>query len=346
MRKGLCVFFLIFACVPAAWAWGAQVHRAITWLSLDALPEDAPAWLRPDAVRQRAAFQSNQPDRWRGSSSLVLKHENDPEHYLDIDDLAQFDLTLDALPKFRGEYLRRMAAAKALHPDRIAPYDASKDSARSHEWPGFLPYAIAEHYAKLQAAFRQVRILEQVNDPARREQLEQARAIVVYELGTLSHFVADAAQPLHTTKHYDGWVGENPAGYKWREKFHSYIDEGWAVRHGWGYAAQRGRLKITALLNADDPWGDFLAGMQRAHAQLEPLYKLERDGLLDGPEGEALMTERLNDAAAMLSATIWAAYRSSAPDPKQIDSWLHYDAYDPNELPPGPDGPASQPSGH
>jgi len=345
MRKGVRVFFLICWVVPAGWAWGAQVHRAITWLALDALPPEAPAWLQSDATRQRLAFQANQPDRWRGSSSLVLKHENDPEHYLDIDDLGQFDLKLESLPKFRGEYLREMAAAKALHPDQMAPYDAGKDAARSQEWPGVLPHAIAEHYAKLQAAFKQVRILEQVNDPARREQLEQARAIAVYELGMLSHFVADAAQPLHTTKHYDGWIGDNPSGYKWREKFHSYVDEGWARRHNWGYPAQRGHLNVTVQVNPEDPWQDFLAHVQRSHAQLEALYALERDGKLDGPEGEKLMAERLDDAASMLSAAIGAAYRSSEPDAKQVESWLHYDSYDPNEYLPSAAVPTSQPAG-
>ena len=32
-------------------------------------------------------------------------------------------------------------------------------------------------------------------------------------MGVMGHYVGDCAQPLHTTKHHNGWVGENPHGY-------------------------------------------------------------------------------------------------------------------------------------
>lgn len=326
--KLLFVFLAVLSLVPAAWAWGAHVHRTLTYLALDGLPADAPAWLRDPVVRQRIAFETNQPDRWRGWNSDVLKHENDPEHYLDVEDLDQFGLTLDALPRLRGEYVRAMVMAKCAHPEKMAPYDAEKDPARTHEWPGYVPYAVAEHYAKLQAAFNQVRILEELNDPARREQLEQSRALAIIHLGALAHFVEDIAQPLHTTKHHNGWVGENPAGYKWRDRFHSYIDEGWADKHHITRAALRPAVKYDAKVNAADPWTDVLAYLRRSHAQMEPLYVLERDGKLDGPEGEKLITTQLGDAAAMLSALVWGAYTSAEPTPKQVESWVHYEGTD------------------
>ncbi len=325
MRRLTILLLLTQLAAPAAFGWGARVHRTLTYLALDGLPADAPDWLRDAEVRQRIAFESNQPDRWRGWNSPVLKHENDPDHYLDVELLDQFGLTLETLPKLRNEYLKALVVAKQMHPEKVAPYDATKDPARTHEWPGFLPHAIAEHYARLQAAFNQVRILEQFNDPARRVQLAEARAIAVYHAGQLSHFVTDGAQPLHTTQHYNGWVGENPAGYKWRDKFHAYIDEGFADKHGIGYESPKPQVKFDARVNAADPWEDVLRYLRRSHALVVPLYELERDGKLDGEEGRKLIVGQLNDAAAMLSAILWSAYTSAAPTEEQVKSWVRYE---------------------
>jgi hypothetical protein len=346
MRKfrPLSVLLAVLFAVPAAWPWGAHVHRTLTYLALDGLPADAPAWMREPAVRQRIAFEANQPDRWRGWDSVVLKHENDPEHYLDVEYLDQFGLTLETLPRLRNEYVRVMVVAKTAHPEKVAPYDAEKDPARTHEWPGFVLYAVADHYAKLQAAFNQVRILEQLNDPTRREQLEQSRALAIVHLGALAHFVEDMAQPLHTTKHHNGWVGENPAGYKWRDRFHSYIDEGWADKHHVTRASLKSAVKYAVKVDAADPWNDVLAYMRRSHAQMEPLYALERDGQLDGPEGEKLITTQLGDAASTLSALVWAAYTSAEPTPKQVESWVHYEGNDSDAGAPAPP-PTPSPAG-
>ncbi len=343
MQRLFIALLTVLGIVPGVWAWGAHVHRVLTYVALDALPPDAPAWLRDPAVHDRAAFHSNQPDRWRGWDSPYLKHENDPDHYLDVELLAQLGLTLETVPKLRGEYLRVMAVAKATHPQNVAPYDPSQDPARLHEWPGFVLHAVMEHYAKLQAALDQVRILERLNDPARQMQLEEARSIAIYHVGQLSHFVADIAQPLHTTKHYNGWIGENPAGYKWRDKFHAYIDEGWSARHGVDRPMLAARVKRDVRVNAGDPWDDVLAYLRRSHAQMQPLYALERDGQLDGPEGEKLLLGQLDDAASMLAALIEAACTSAEPTQHQIESWTRYEGSD--APPPAPaTAPGTQPS--
>jgi hypothetical protein len=274
----------------------------------------------------------------------VLRHENDPDHYLDVELLDQFGLTLETVPKLRREYLRAMAIAKHVHPEKVNPYDASQDPARTHEWPGFVLHATAEHYAKLQAAFNQVRILQRLNDPARKHQLEQARAIAVYHLGALSHFVADIAQPLHTTKHYNGWLGDNPKGYVWRDDFHAYIDEGFTDRHDIGLAQLRPHVKYDARVNAADPWDDAVTYLRRSHALMEPLYELERDGKLDTPEGKSFIIERLADATSMISAMIWAAYTSAEPTEEQLTSWVHYNGFDPRRLPPI-EPPTTRPAG-
>lgn len=310
---------------PAALGWGAEVHRTTTRLALDALPPEAPDWLRSPTSVARVVFQANQVDRWRGSDSLVLKHENDADHYLDAELLDGFGLTLDTVPRLRMEYVRQMAVAKQVHPEKVPPYEAGKDPARVHEWPGFVLHAAAEHYAKLQQALRQVRIIESLRDPRRKEDLEQAQAIALYHLGDLSHFVLDISQPLHTTKHYDGWAGENPEKYVWRERFHAYVDSAWQVDQHADGTAIRPLVSCRAVADAADPWNEVLACFKRSHAQVARLYALERDHKLGDQEGRKVLLDQLADGTSLLSGLIWAAYQSSAPTDDQVQSFVRYD---------------------
>src|SRR5262245_14867541 len=93
--------------VPAA-AMGrrAHGHRTITYLALDSLPAEVPAWLREPAFRDQIAEESNEPDRWRGSTIPALGHQNNPDHYLDVEKLDQFGLTLRTVPRLRYDYLQ------------------------------------------------------------------------------------------------------------------------------------------------------------------------------------------------------------------------------------------------
>lgn len=331
MRLACAIALILTAPLPA-WGWSAHGHRMITTLALEGLPAEAPAWLRASDMVARAAYQSNEVDRWRGWRSPTLAHINEPNHYLDIDLLEQFGLTLDSLPRLRGEYLRALILAKDKQPERVAPYDAEKDAARSKEWPGFVVHASREHYAALQASLHQVRILEKLADPARAGQMAQSQANAIYHLGALSHFIGDMAQPLHTTRHYNGWIGENPNGYTTANTFHAKIDGGAIDAHRIEIEDVRPLVRVDRGVNPDEPWPDIVMHLRRSHEHMEPLYVLERDNLLAGPAGRAFLCERLADGAGMLSALVLAAWQSSAPTPKQEELWLFYDTMRPGLL--------------
>lgn len=326
------VLLIASAASPAS-AWDAHGHRTITYLALDGLPSDFPAWAHESPGRHQVAYQSNEADRWRGSRMDYLAHENSPDHYLDVDLLEPFGLTLAKLPKLRYEYLRALVLAKHEHPDTVPPYDAAGDRARTKEWPGLLPYAIVEHYAKLQSSFQTVRILEKLNDPARQHQLAQARANAIYHMGVLGHFVGDAAQPLHTTKHFNGWVGANPNEYTTSNKFHAFIDGDVLDVHGLTYATMRDPMRYDRRVDPRDPWNDALALIGRSFDQVEPLYKLERDRELTQAPGKELIRTQLSDAAATLAAFYRAAWISSAPDEKAIRDFLRFNNFKPELLP-------------
>lgn len=321
-----CLVALCFSCAAAS-GWGAHGHRTITLLALDNLPTDCPSWLISERARRQIAYQSNEPDRWRGVRMAALDHANSPEHYIDLELLKQFGLEFDSLPKLRRNYLRAMAIAKHEHPDRVDAYDASEDPAGKYEWPGFLPYAISEHYAKLVSSMRTARILERIGDPARDKQLRMARANVMYHMGMLSHFVGDAAQPLHTSIHHHGWKGENPEGYTTEYGFHSHIDSEILDVHSLDYEAVRSSVSFDIEVDPEDPWDAVCAEIKRAFEQLEPLYRLERDGELEEDEGRRFIIERLGDGASTLGAFYAAAWRAAAPDDDAVSSFVKYNDF-------------------
>ncbi|MBL8881012.1 MAG: hypothetical protein JNG88_18000 [Phycisphaerales bacterium] len=332
MRRAT-VFILLVNLVTATSAWDAHGHRVITYLALDGLTADMPQFLRENAIRDQIAEQSNEPDRWRGCDVSCLHHENAPDHYLDVELLDQFGLTLDSVPPLRYEYLRALAIAKHEHPDRVDAYDASKDPHRTKEWPGMLPWAIAEHQSKLQSAFNSLRILEALNEPARAHQLAMARANVAYHMGVLSHFVGDAAQPLHTTKHFNGWVGPNPSGYTSAKSFHSYIDGDVIELHKLTYAMLKPAMKHDRRIAEGEEWSATLAHIRRGFERVDELYKLEKSGGLKSEPGKEFISERLRDGAETLTAYYRAAWEAAKPTSKQIADFKKYNNFNPVVLP-------------
>jgi hypothetical protein len=334
-----------------ALAWDAHGHRTITLLAMDrfersltapaAQPEGAEdgraaaavvpgelAWVFTASGRAQAAYQSGEPDRYRAIRSPYLRHENDPEHYFDVEDLRPVGLTLSTVPPLRYEFVKAVAAARAARPDDFPPINPKTDAARTMEWPGFLPYASVEHYFKLVASFRQVRVLESLGDAGRAEQLEAARANVLAHMGHLSHFVGDAAQPLHTTKHHHGWVGENPDGFTTNRGFHAYIDGTILGRHDLSYETLKASCTAERRVDRTDPFRDILAHIQRSYDYVRPLYQLQKTGDLEKEPGKAFISERLCDGAGMLAAMYLAAWEASAMSEQDARDFLRYDAFD------------------
>lgn len=333
MKKWNCAAWCVAALLLAApcQAWDAHGHRLITNIALDgvAAMTGSPSWLNEPEWRRRAAYQSAEADRWRGQRTPALIHENNLDHYIDVEYLDAYGLTLRTVPPLRYEFLRQMSVVRAAHPERWPDYDASKDQFGDRMWPGFLPHSIMEHYAKLQASFRTLRLLEAVDGPGRADQIEQARSNVIFHIGMLSHFVGDAAQPLHTTQHFNGWTGPNPNGYTTSNRFHAYIDGGVLETHAITYETVRPLADFDLCVAEADPWADVLTHIERSFAHMEQLYQMEKDGSLDQAPGKALIEARLADGAEMLAAMIHAAWVTSEPDGaevKRFSGWTPPDA--------------------
>ena len=305
----------VAALVVTMLGWSAPGHRTITEVAIGLLPEGFPGWVRDPIGVAKASYESNEPDRWRGTRLPAMGHENNADHYMDLELLKDYGLTLETLPRLRYEFVdavvRAAPSGEVFDPERI----------------GLLAYAIAEHYAKVQASFNSVRILEEIGDPARALQLEEARANALYHMGQLSHFVGDAAQPLHETIHHHGWVGENPNGYTTDRGFHSFIDYGVVKAHGLGPKGMAEFARPMAEISSEGVWDATIALMKRSFEQLEPLYALQKSGDLDREPGRRFIGERMADAASVLAGMYARAWEDAAPTERQTRDWVKYNSF-------------------
>jgi len=322
--------------LPAALGWGAHGHRVVTQLAMDRFDADAPEWLRGEELHERLAFQSNEPDRWKGTPTLALKHENNPDHFIDVEHLWLMDLTLESLPRLRRDYIAHTAISR--HEDPAASpgtWNPDSDLAKAYQYPGFLPHAMLEHYEKLRSSFHTVRALEALAASGEEvgARLEQARENAIYHMGVLSHFVGDAAQPLHTTEHFNGWVGDNPSGYTTDSRFHEYVDSGVIDRHGVTRASSAGASSVEFHIDPHDPWPAILSYLGQSFRLVEPLYALEKTGALNEEAGRAFIEERLDAAGAMLAAMYQAAWDAAVPTAASTESFLKYADYRPVDEP-------------
>ena len=332
--KNAFVGAIMFSAASLAHAWNGVGHIAITELALDAASDDMPAWINNALFHERVAFMCNEPDRRRGAGLTNLDHENNPEHYFDIDQLERdFDLSFEALPPLRYDFVLAMGKAMHNEPERFVRQ--ASDKAGIGWMPGFLPYAMHEDYVKLVSAFRMCRILEEFaqDDPLRANELMQARAEAAHHMGILAHWTADAAQPLHTTIHHHGWIGDNPEGYTTERGIHAYIDGGVLRAHDLNADTLVGALEIEPIEVADtaNPWDEILAHIERSFEQVEPLYRMERDDQLKTDKGRAFILDRLSDGAGTLAGLYQAAWEQSEIDDQDIATYLKYEAPSPNQ---------------
>jgi len=304
-------------------AWYEPGHRIVNQLALDSLPADFPSWVHEPANADRIVFLSQEPDRWRHTRELLLQHDNALDHFIDLEQLAAAGIDVSTLTPFRYQFVAEFAAGRAAHPDRFRTIDPAKDRDFSLEWPGFLPWAIAEYYAKLQTQFSYLKSYERYGTP---DEIANARANVIYVMGVMGHFVGDGSQPLHTTVNKSGWVGPNPNGYTTTD-FHALIDGGFIAKAGVTVGELAPRvvpaqpLNLTPRPDGRDPaFVDVVDYLLATRRTVEPMYQLVKEHkLVDGgpgsSEGRAFIDERLLAAGEMLGSLWLTAWRQAAPDP-------------------------------
>lgn len=317
-RRFVFVLFLMSACAfvsgPSVQAWDEEGHVIITRVAYEKLPPEMPEWLRTEKVLTRLEYLSAEPDRWRGQHNIHLDHINNPDHFIDAEDLQPFSLSLRTLPPLRREFIDLLATKRAQDPKAYPGRNPSKDKEYTQLVPGLLPYEIAEMQWKLAASWTTLKTYEQYRSYVTDEMIDQARQNVVYQMGILSHFVGDGSQPLHTTRHYNGWVGANPKGYTTSRKFHAYIDGGVIAHHRITADSLASRARAPKKISTKDYWPQTCEYLESTFKQMEPLYEMEMSGELDKAAGKAFIEDRLLEGGSMLCGVWVAAYEGAHID--------------------------------
>jgi hypothetical protein len=327
-KKSLAVAATLAALTLQVGAWDNDGHRAINELALASLPADFGGITLTPAMKDRVAFLGGEADRWRNVGDLPLKHVNGPDHFFDMEDLKLCGLVPETLPMMRYDFVAAVARERAARPEKFRLIDPAKNADHTQELSGFLPWAITEYYSKLKSCFSYLKAYQKYGTP---EEVAHAQANIVYVMGVMGHFVGDAAQPLHTTMHYNGWVGNNPHGYTTNRTIHAWIDFGYFRRTG-GIDVTRLAGKIhpaERIKSAGEPDGMFRHVMNYLAAQnklVEPLYALEKEGKLTGEgdqgrEGRVLLDGQLVRAGQMLG-DIWYTAWLEAPEDQYLQKQL------------------------
>ncbi len=327
MKKAFVFLLALLVALPLS-AWWDQGHILINRAALAKLPADVPLSLR--LAIEQIAYLGPEPDRWRTRATEgPLEKAQAPDHFLNMEMLEGFG----PLPEDRYTFIAKLNEKRIR--DEAAGMKPPGKEALTPENVGMQPYIAIEIYDRLKAAFREYR-------HALRDQKPTApiEATIIQYAGWLGHYVGDAAQPLHTTIHYNGWVGDNPRGFSTSERVHSDF-EGRFVQNNLD------RLKIDDLLHApkklNNVFQDYQDYLKQSNQLVVPLYELEKAGAFKDkgtPEGFEFVRKRLAAGAQMLADMWYTAWLDSAIEPPRREP---QPAGTPSAAPAQPKTPAPKP---
>jgi hypothetical protein len=272
---------------PVARAWGNEGHRMVNRLAAATLPADTPAFLRSEAAVNEIEYLGPEPDRWRSHAEPELVAAQALEHFIDLEPAD----ALGPLPHNRLDFEGKVFAA-GQRPEKV----------------GLQPWVATEVWERLKAALREYRSLSAAKQDTRA--VEQA---AIFYAGWLGHYVGDAAQPLHTTIHYNGWVGPNPNGYTAEHKIHWQFEGPFVAANEHEPAV---RAKMTAPKAVEgDFFDNYVAYLRHTKTYVEKVYQLEKAGGFVGAgtaESRDFTADRLAAGASMLRDLIYTAWLESA----------------------------------
>ena len=283
-----------------ALAWGDEGHVFVNRVAAQKIPASMPLFLRRAIVE--IAYLGPEPDRWRSPSEFALKNAQEPDHFIDLERVSW----LDPLPSGRYEFYRKLYEKRAStrdHPDDYLP-----------EHVGLQPYITMEVYGRLKAAFREYRQQHAARKPT--QAVEQA---IIFYAGWLGHYVADGAQPLHTTIQYNGWVGPNPKGYTTEHHIHAQFE---TIYVGANILPKDFAGLVKTPERLEEPFPAYVAYLRNSNALVEQVYELDKAGGFRGegsPAAFEFTTHRLAAGSKMLLNLWYTAWLESAmPAPEHL----------------------------
>jgi len=289
----LALLVLVLLDPHTVFAWGNEGHTEVNRVAAEKIPRDMPRFLRKAVAA--IAYLGPEPDRWRSPTEFALKNAQEPDHFIDLERVAW----LNPLPRGRYEFYRKLYEKRASttdHPDDYLP-----------ERVGLQPYITMEVYDRLKVGFREYRKLKADHQPT--AGIEHA---IIFYAAWLGHYVADGAQPLHTTIQYNGWVGPNPNGYTTQHDIHSNFETAYV---GANISAKDFSEFVHAPQQLDDPFMRYIAYLKTSNGLVEKVYMIEKAGGFrekGSPEAFAFTTHRLAAGSQMLLNLWYTAWLESA----------------------------------
>jgi hypothetical protein len=298
MRKLLPLVVIVFAAVRPLFGWGLTGHVVISRAAINALPPEVPGFVRRQI--DWISARSITPDSYRAASEPFIKMEEDPSHEWHVEQVA----FLKAIPRSKTEFIQ------ALYDEyrRLEKSDPAKAALANPTATGILPYTTMEVYERLKVTFRTWR--DQRQNKEATSFTEQDAAFYV---GWLSHYVADASQPLHSSIHHDGWRGDNPRNYTRDGALHWGFENDFVNLIGLKESDIQGRIAPPTTIA--DPFSAILAHLARSNTRVEQVYSLERQHALTDRSNAAareLVYVCTGDGATLLRDLIDTAWITSA----------------------------------
>src|SRR5262249_11829287 len=207
---------------------------------------------------------------------------------------------LGDLPVGRYEFMKRLYEKRATltgqQADDLLP-----------EKEGLQHYITMGVYERLKAAFCEYRNLKASGKNTR--YVEQA---AVFYAAWLGHYVADGSQPLHTTVHFNGWVGDNPQGYSTKNDIHWKFESVFVATN---LTEKQFAPLLKDPVKLNNVFHDYVAYLKQSLALVPTVYELEKKGALEGkgtPESVEFTRQRLAAGAQMLANMWYTAWLESA----------------------------------
>lgn len=299
LKRAACAAFvvcLITVSVQQLGAWGDIGHMLVNRTAAEKVPSSMPQFLKKAA--SRVEYLGPEPDRWRNQTEASLKNAQEPDHFIDLERVSD----IPQLPVGRYDFYRLLYAKKAAAKTHADDFDPDK--------VGLQPYITAEIYGRLVVAFREYRRLQKEDKPT-----DVAEENAIFYAGWLGHYVADGANPMHTSIQYNGWIGDNPNGYSTAKDVHYQFESGFVQRI-------QSQLAIADLVKdpvrLQHPFDDYVAYLRASNALVEKTYQLEKTGAFKDtgtPDGREFVRERLAAGAQMLLNLWYTAWEESATAP-------------------------------
>lgn len=243
---------------------------------------------------RRAADQLSylgpEPDRWRDAEeakrATTMRDAFNPDHFINFE---------------------RIPETAWSAPDRFAFLAEMRKVGMDLPEAGLSPYRIVEMFQRLRVEFR---LWRKAPNRRIREWIEQR---IINDAGLLAHYVTDGANPLHTSIHHHGWIGDNPSHYATDREIHARF-EGLYVSARMTLSDLQPRVDGVPR-TIRDIWPDVLKYLKESHTEVATLYQIDQRAPFNetttAAENSRFVLERLAFGSRMLRDLWWTAWVTS-----------------------------------